>query len=146
MKSIKFIYGLLILGIGVVWAVIYFRDQSNPSSEVTGKTQITITKKIIDVGETMQHVPAEAKFEILNSGTRPLVIADINTDCNCTVPDFDSIPIMPGKKTYVSLIYNAHSPGYFQKKAFVTCNADNNPIILIIRGKVVEKSSATALK
>lgn len=97
---------------------------------------ITVTNKIVNNGTSKHNKPVTASFEITNVGKVPLVIDDIKTDCNCTVPDWERIPILPQKKTMIKLEYNGTTLGYYQKKAMIYCNVDDSPILLILRGNI----------
>lgn len=136
MKYLKIIYATLIIGIIAAW-IVFFSKRANKNSANISKTEIVISNKIINVGNTKHNVPVEANFEIINKGTNPLIITDITTDCNCTVPNWDHDPIMPNNITLIRLVYNGYTPGYFQKKAYVTCNTQNSPVVLVLRGNVI---------
>jgi hypothetical protein len=136
MKYIKVIYAILIIGIIVTWIIFFMHGRDNKKYEAIPRTDVVVKNKIINVGETPHYKPVEGDFQIVNKGPNPLIISDITTDCNCTTSDWDNKPIPPSHVTSIRLVYNGSTPGYFQKKAFVTCNVVNSPIILILRGNV----------
>jgi hypothetical protein len=92
-----------------------------------------------DMGEIEQKVPKTATFVLKNDGNEPLIIASAQASCGCTNLQYDKVPIMPGKSTNISATYNAANPGNFTKSVTVRTNASDQPVVLTIKGNVVEK-------
>jgi hypothetical protein len=136
-KYINLLYALLVLATLVVWGVYFLNKPETKSVQSIALTKVSIQKNIINVGEIPHHKSVEVIFEIINEGYHPLIIKDVKTDCNCTSPDWQKEPIPPKGVTKIKILYNSHTPGYFQKKALVTCNVDESPIVLVMRGIVI---------
>lgn len=96
-------------------------------------------KTIIDFGELQQGNPETAAFTLTNAGKEPLVISTAKASCGCTNLTYAKEPILPGKSTTISATYNAAAAGAFSKTITVTTNADEQPVILQIKGVVIAK-------
>ncbi len=78
------------------------------------------------------------KFVFSNTGTEPVIVQQVNASCGCTTPEWTKTPVNPGKKGYVAATYNPKNrPGEFSKTISVTTNAELQPIVLRIKGEVV---------
>jgi hypothetical protein len=89
-----------------------------------------------DFGKIRKGKPATAKFKVKNKTRSPLVIADIQTSCGCTTPEYSKKPIPPGKSTEIKTIFNAEVSGVFSKQISVFTNFSKNPVVLRIKGEV----------
>jgi hypothetical protein len=96
-------------------------------------------KTTFDFGELIQNSPGTALFQLTNNGNEPLVISNAKASCGCTNLTYSKDPILPGKNITISATYNAAVLGGFTKTITVTTNASEQPVVLQIKGKVVEK-------
>jgi hypothetical protein len=96
-------------------------------------------KTTFDFGEIAQGVPKEAQFTLTNTGKEPLIISQAKAGCGCTNLKYSQEPVLPGKSTIIAATYNAAAVGPFTKSVTVTTNADPNPVMLLIKGTVLEK-------
>ena len=92
-----------------------------------------------NMGDICWLTPATTTFEIKNTGDKPLQILDVRTDCGCAKAIWESDAIAPGKVSKISVTYNAELLGTFQKTVSVTTNAEEHPIELLIKGRVVKE-------
>jgi len=92
-----------------------------------------------DFGKIEQGIPKEAEFKLTNEGKEPLIIQTAKAGCGCTNLKYSPEPILPGKSTIIAATYNAAAAGPFTKSITVTTNADPNPVMLLIKGMVIEK-------
>lgn len=93
-------------------------------------TQTEIDFGVLDKAETQ-----ETTIEIKNTGSHPLVIADISTTCNCTATTYDKRPVKPGEILRVGIKMTPKDPGFFDKVVVITYNSmDNQPIKVRIKG------------
>ncbi|MDN5201876.1 DUF1573 domain-containing protein [Fulvivirgaceae bacterium BMA10] len=90
-----------------------------------------------DFGKIKHAVPVTAKFEFENTGSAPLVIQSAKGSCGCTVADYTKTAIKPGEKGFIKATYNAASLGAFNKTVTVTANTEDGPVVLKIKGEVV---------
>ncbi|MBE0648074.1 MAG: DUF1573 domain-containing protein [Bacteroidales bacterium] len=96
-------------------------------------------KTVNDFGNIDQGIPKTAEFTLTNQGTEPLLISYAKASCGCTNLKYSNEPILPKKSTIISATYNAAAPGPFIKTITVQTNADENKVILQIKGTVVKK-------
>jgi hypothetical protein len=78
-------------------------------------------------------------FEFTNTGDAPLIIINVLSTCNCTVPTKPTEPIMPGKTGKIDVKYSM-IPGPIRKTITVESNAVNyesGRIALKIKGEVI---------
>lgn len=92
-----------------------------------------------NMGDICWLTPATATFELKNTGDKPLQILDVRTDCGCAKAIWESESIQPGKVSKISVTYNAELLGTFQKYISVTTNAEEHPVELLIKGRVVKE-------
>jgi len=95
-----------------------------------------------DFGQIKQAVPVTATFEFVNTGSAPLVIAQVQGSCGCTATNYSTEPIQPGKSSKIVATYNAASPGVFNKTVTVTTSTDASaPQVLTLRGTVIANAN-----
>jgi hypothetical protein len=95
-------------------------------------------RTVIDFGEIPLNVPKSADFILTNEGNEPLLISSARASCGCTGLKYDKDPILPKKSVTISATYNAAAKGTFIKTVTVMTNASDQPVILQIKGTVVE--------
>lgn len=82
--------------------------------------------------------PVTSTFELVNTGTEPLVIIAARATCGCTVPNYTKDPIAPGDTAKVNVTYNpAGRPGKFDKRVKIETNATPAQSIITIKGVVI---------
>lgn len=89
--------------------------------------------------------PVTHEFVFTNNSPRPVKILKVQASCGCTTPAWSREIVKPGDKGFIQAQYNPKGrPGFFTKSLTVTTDLDANPIILQIKGQVVndEKPSA----
>jgi hypothetical protein len=84
--------------------------------------------------------PVSCVFTFKNTGNAPLVIQNVETSCGCTSPEYTKEPVQPGKSGIVKATFDPSGrPNYFDKNLTVISNAENNRVILNIKGNVEAK-------
>jgi len=81
--------------------------------------------------------PAKVQYVITKTGTEPLVLSDVEPDCDCTIAEWTQTPIAPGEKGNINVTYDAASLGYFRKSVAVWMNAEPHLAYLQFSGQVV---------
>ncbi|MBX2900842.1 MAG: DUF1573 domain-containing protein [Cyclobacteriaceae bacterium] len=102
--------------------------------------------KTYDFGEVVETGGnVDYDFVFTNLSTRPFRIVSVNPSCGCTTPGWTKEPIAAGGTGFIKVSFDPRGkPGYFSKTLTVTTDADKNPVILTIKGNVVDKKSADA--
>ncbi|MBR6539043.1 MAG: DUF1573 domain-containing protein [Bacteroides sp.] len=102
------------------------------------QAKLQIDNETFDMGEVEWNHPATARFNVINTGDKPLVISEIIPDCACSVAQWTMQPIAPGEKGMIEVAFDAKALGSFHKSVAVMSNAEELRY-LYFRGKVVEK-------
>jgi len=93
-----------------------------------------------DFGKVPEGTTATYEFKFKNTGTQPVVIANVQASCGCTTPDWTKTPVLPGKSGVIKAMYSsAGRPGVFNKTVTVTSNAAEPSKVLSIKGTVLTK-------
>lgn len=135
---------LISAGLAVVMAFLINPGHAQVTSDAgsdEGSPQIKFQTKTHDFGEIPQGKPASYSFEFTNTGEAPLTLEDVKPSCGCTTPEWPRKPIRPGQSSTVRAVYDAGSPGRFQKSITVKTNIeDNSRIVLSIKGRVQQSN------
>jgi hypothetical protein len=84
--------------------------------------------------------PVSHVFTFKNAGNAPLVIQNVETSCGCTSPEYTKEPVQPGKSGIVKATFDPSGrPNFFDKNLTVISNAENNRVVLTIKGNVEAK-------
>ncbi len=83
------------------------------------------------------------EFVFRNTGKEPLLLTNVRSSCGCTVPEWPKEPINKGKQGVIKVRYNTRISGSFAKSISVYTNAGEEPIVLVIRGKVEAPPAAS---
>jgi hypothetical protein len=60
-----------------------------------------------NLGNVLEGQQVEVWFRFINTGSKPLVIADAKPSCGCTVPEKPEEPIMPGQEGQIKAVFNS---------------------------------------
>lgn len=121
-----------------VLAVLAFSLASAQSTE-----PLIFREKVYDFGEIQETKgDADHEFVFTNGSGRPVKILNVITSCGCTTPGWTKEPVPPGKTGFVKASFDPKGrPGYFNKTLTLVTDLDANPILLQIKGTVVNKLS-----
>jgi len=111
------------------------------SADKAAKPEITFTKTTHDFGKIPYKGDGTYKFEFENTGKKPLILTDVRSSCNCTVPDWPEKPFKAGDKGEIEVEYDTRRPGKFTKYIYVHSNAKNNSVRLKITGTVKKSNN-----
>lgn len=101
--------------------------------------RITAQNEVIDCGQVLYNSPVTATFKLQNKGREPLVIKEVETSCGCTQAHYPSQGVAAGKEFTISATYDARQLGHFAKQFLVYSNGSAQPLMLTLRGIVVEQ-------
>lgn len=99
--------------------------------------KITTQHEVVDCGQVVFNKPVTAEFMLKNDGHKPLVINNVLKSCGCTEVDYPKTGIAAGESFVIKAVYDAKQMGTFTKQVCLYTNADEDPFILSMRGKVV---------
>lgn len=125
----------LLVRIPVLVVLLFGLTQCSPTS-LSKNAQIKFEKYEHDFRELELNSKATYSFTFSNPGETPLVIQNVKTSCGCTVPQWTTKPIKPGKSGKVKIDYDTSHPGIFSKTITVYYNGKYSPETLIIKGTI----------
>lgn len=130
MNKTLFLLVMLVMGIGYASA----QTQADVKFDKTTHNFGTFSEKNPTVSGT---------FTFTNVGDGPLVIHQAIASCGCTVPEYTTEPIMPGKKGTIKVTYNGTGkyPGHFKKSITLRTNAKTEMIRLYVEGDMTDKDA-----
>ncbi len=98
-------------------------------------------ERVHDFSEILQQKGhADYEFVFTNNSGRPVRIVSVQASCGCTTPDWSKEAVAPGKNGFIKASYDPKDrPGYFNKSLTVTTDLSGNPVVLQIKGTVVDK-------
>lgn len=96
-----------------------------------------------DFGSIPQGKPVYHVFQIVNKGTAPLKLDNVQASCGCTTPEWSKEAIAPGGTDKIKVGYNAASEGHFEKTVTIAYNGNTTKQILI-KGEVWRAPAGSA--
>ncbi len=138
MRIILLVLAVLALLITAI-SIFYKRNKENINLE-KDITNIQIPKTIIDIGIRPVKTPAVGRFVIYNTGKKDLYIERVDLDCHCTVGEYSKEPVRPKDSSIILLRYDSSRIGLFQSSAQVQTNSDQTPLLLVLRGNIIDSS------
>ena len=116
---------------------IYAGAQTNTDNLIKPEIpDVLLIKKVeYDFGKIPQGKPVFTYFEIMNTGTEPLKLDNVQASCGCTTPEWNHEAIAPGSTATIKVGYNAAAEGYFEKPITITYNTSQSKQ-LKIKGNV----------
>jgi len=136
MKRILFSCFLFVLAIAG-------KAQTTANVATDAKPDVLQLKEIThDFGKIPQGRPVTYVFEIVNTGSEPLRLENVQASCGCTTPEWTKDPIAPGATSQIKVGYNAHAEGRFTKN--VTVFYDKKNKVITISGEVYKTATASA--
>lgn len=88
--------------------------------------------------ETGERTVLELKLK--NTLQKPFVINDVIRFCGCTIPEFETKPILPQKYSVVKITFIADHLGLFSKSVKIYLNTQKKPVQILFRGEIVSRS------
>ncbi len=129
-------------GILVLILLLGFMSVSaQKSSNKDKRPVIKFEETTHNFGEIPYKGDGTCEFTFENKGKEPLLLTKVRSSCGCTVPNsWPKQPIKPGDEGTIKVKYNTRIRGSFSKSIMVYSNSKNNPVRLVIKGKVVSNT------
>lgn len=119
--------------------------QANAQPEVLNGAQIQFEKESHDYGTIENGANGDCVFVFKNTGNSPLILESVKGSCSCTVPEWPTQPILPGKTAEIKVHYNTGNSGPITKTVTIVSNAVNEPTKVVrIKGTVLPKPEGTS--
>ena len=129
MKAILFINLLAI-------SVLISSCGGSDTVEVGNKTTMEVAP-VFDGGKVLKGEKIDAEFKIKNTGSYPLVVAEVKGSCTCTVADKPEDPIMPGESYVIRAYVDTERTGMGAISKSITIVANTDPSITNVMVKAV---------
>lgn len=95
--------------------------------------------QVLDLGQVPFNQPVTAEFELVNKSDKDLSIVKSRSSCGCTTVDYPEKRIAQGEQVLVSATYDARQLGHFQKQVALYTDGEDEPLVLTLKGVVVDK-------
>jgi len=124
----------------VIFSILSANSQnpSNPPANPNAP-EIKFESNVYDYGTIMQDGNGDCEFKFKNTGKEPLILTSVTSSCGCTTPYWSKEPILPGKGDVIKVHYATNRIGIISKQITVISNASNSPVVLSIKGNVLQK-------
>lgn len=109
-----------------------------PAAAKKKQAEIAFAESSYNFGTIPEHGgKVSHTFEFTNTGDANLVIIDASADCGCTVPEFPTQPIAPGKKGKIKVTFDPlYRQGAFNKTVTVRTNGRQKKARIKISGTI----------
>jgi hypothetical protein len=134
MKKIIFtLFGLM--------AIVLVNAQT--SAPAINQEVLQVKETSHDFGKIPQGRPATYVFEVVNTGSVPLKLDNVQASCGCTTPQWSTDAIAPGATSKIIVGYNAYADGPFEKTITIQYNQGQTKL-LVIKGNVYKAPPSSA--
>lgn len=133
----KFLIPFLSLIFLVATATGQNKEEAGAAKTNPNAPEITFNKKVHDYGTIYQNDDGNCTFAFTNTGKEPVVLSNVRSSCGCTVPKWPRQPVLPGESDTIRVTYATKRIGPINKSITVFSNAQNSPVVLRIKGKVL---------
>ena len=113
--------------------------QENSKNERTKSAIIKFTETVHDYGKIELNSDGACEFKFTNEGKETLILSNVRSSCGCTVHSWPKAPIKKGEEAVIKVKYNTARAGSFSKSITVYSNGSEQPVILRIKGTVINK-------
>lgn len=159
MKKTILILSVIFLASGSVFAQSSVKGAKTATAKTVAKAKATKNAKaqpLKKAGDAMKFKTEDHNFGTIaegpsvsfdfffkNTTKQPIQLESVRASCGCTTPHWDKQPVLPGKTSKITAVYNTKGrPGNFYKTITVKSTAGQK--VLKIKG-VVEKAAASSV-
>lgn len=114
------------------------QEEQRIAEEKANVTSLKFDKVLHDFGNIKPDSENSCKFKVTNTGSKPLIIQNVEASCGCTTPHKPEKPIPPGESDFIEVGFHPN-PGQVNeiiKTVTVTSNTDAKTHELKIRSFV----------
>jgi hypothetical protein len=138
--------------VALVLIVITFSECGNNNGKVTGvagsqpaqngTAAIVFKEYDHDFGKVAEGEKVSYIFIFENRGTANLVVNSAATSCGCTVPKYDTKPVLPGGKGDLEVVFDTSGRNGMQTKTITVKSNASTPVVLLkITAEVVSTNN-----
>ncbi len=129
---------LTLMVFATVFSLSAQQQTANEKSKKSKEPVITFQNTVHDYGTVVKGGNGECEFVFKNTGKSDLILTNVRSSCGCTVPVWPKEPIPKNGKAVIKVKYDTNRVGGINKSITVESNAENNRVVLNIKGNVVE--------
>ncbi len=108
--------------------------------DTTNLPKMVFVETKFDFGTVNEGDKVSHTFKFSNTGTIPLLIADVRSTCGCTVPKWPKEAILPGEQNQISVVFDTAGKKDKQHKPItITSNTYPSKTVLSLDGFVTPK-------
>jgi len=118
------------------------KDFDNAAKIVKDSANFTTVQwidSIVNFGSINKGEKIDIRFRCKNTGTKPLILANVRPGCGCTVADYTKEPILPGAEGLITASFDSNktgATGEVDKTIIVSSNTPVNPVYLHFKGTI----------
>ncbi|MDE6683541.1 MAG: DUF1573 domain-containing protein, partial [Muribaculaceae bacterium] len=129
--------------------IIVFIALSSASASLAGPTvgdddtnvavgHLSLDSCHFDFGVINADTIVEGSMRFRNTGTAPLQILAIFSECGCTTSSYTTDAVEPGESGEIKISFDSKNrrPGPFRKTLRIRSNADNPRVMLTVKGTI----------
>ena len=84
---------------------------------------LKLSSKIVDLGKVEYAQQVQTQIVYTNNGKSPLMLLDVESECNCVSFKWNKKPIKVGEQDTIMIYFKSKQPGVFYKMANIKTNA-----------------------
>jgi len=110
--------------------------QNNSDTSLLPKFKFN--EMVHDFGVIIQGEKVSHSFTFTNTGKSNLIISSVHASCGCTVPKYDTEPVLPGKTGKIDVVFDSSDRSGIQNKTItVLANTQPNTVELHFSAEIV---------
>jgi len=126
------------------YSLVNAQTATNTAPAAAAPTEVITAKETIyDFGKIPQGKPVYHFFEIVNTGSTPIKLDNVQASCGCTTPEWSHDEIGAGATSKIRVGYNSANEGPFDKYITITYNGSTTKQIRI-KGEVWKAPATSA--
>lgn len=126
----------LLLGLAMVAGFAFVSKAQEAVKANPNAPEMKFDKDVHDFGTFKKGGNGTYEFKFKNTGKEPLIIANAQGSCGCTVPQWPHEPIKAGGTAVIKVTYDTQRIGQFTKTVTISSNAASGTKILTIKGNI----------
>ena len=132
---------------------LFFWTQVQARAQVRIDGGVTIVDGVVEFDKTIHDFgdfllssgPKECSFNVKNVSQRAMAILTVTSSCGCTNVTWTKAPVKPGESGTINATYSNDQGAFpFEKTLTVYVSSLSKPVILRLRGNVLEKKKPLA--
>ena len=120
-----------------IWAAIIAGVAMISATTSDKAPGLKLSSKIVDLGKVEYAQQVQTQIVYTNNGKSPLMLLDVESECNCVSFKWNKKPIKVGEQDTIMIYFKSKQPGVFYKMVNIKTNAEKESFS--IKGEVLSK-------